>query len=312
MAAMRAIVLGSAAGGGFPQWNCGCANCVAVRAQRPGYVARTQDSLAITSSADPMTGRFVLVNASPDVLVQIQKTPALWPRAPRHSPISAVVLTNGDMDHVLGLFSMRESYPFALYTTASVRRGLEESAFIRTLRRFEGQLVMREIALGQPMDLASADGEPLSLSVVASPMSGKLPVHFVGHAKGAPEDNVALAFRDERGGSLMYAAAGASADVDLDGHDVVLFDGTFYREDELVRLGLSKLYARDMAHVPIDGDAGSLARLSSLRARKIYTHINNTNPILAPDSDERRAVEGAGWEIAHDGMEITIEGGPRR
>lgn len=312
MAAMRAIVLGSAAGGGFPQWNCGCANCVAVRAQRPGYVARTQDSLAITSSADPMTGRFVLVNASPDVLVQIQKTPALWPRAPRHSPISAVVLTNGDMDHVLGLFSMRESYPFALYTTASVRRGLEESAFIRTLRRFEGQLVMREIALGQPMDLAGADGEPLGLSVVASPMSGKLPVHFVGHAKGAPEDNVALAFRDERGSSLIYAAAGASADVDLDGHDVVLFDGTFYREDELVRLGLSKSYARDMAHVPIDGDAGSLARLSSLRARKIYTHINNTNPILAPDSDERRAVQGAGWEIAHDGMEITIEGGPRR
>src|SRR5689334_12096522 len=98
MASMRAIVLGSAAGGGFPQWNCGCANCLAVRAARPGYVARTQDSLALTSSSDPSTGHFVLVNASPDILVQIQRTPALWPRAPRHSPIGAIVLTNGDMD----------------------------------------------------------------------------------------------------------------------------------------------------------------------------------------------------------------------
>ena len=316
---MRAIVLGSAAGGGFPQWNCGCSNCIAVREQRPGYLPRTQDSLAITASTDPMAGRFVLVNASPDVLVQIQRTRALWPRAPRHSPIAAVVLTNGDMDHVLGLFSLRESYPLALYTTASVRRGLEESAFIRTLRRFEGQLVMRELTLGQEIALAGADGEALGLSVVASPMSGKLPVHFVGHAKGAPEDNVALAFRDDgvagaegaRRRSLLYAAAGASADVDLEGHDVVLFDGTFYREDELVRLGLSKSYARDMAHVPIEGETGSLARLSSLKARRIYTHINNTNPILAPASEERRAVERAGWEIAWDGMEIVLEGGAR-
>lgn len=303
---MRAIVLGSAAGGGFPQWNCGCLNCVAVRDARPGYLSRTQDSLAITASDDAMNARFVLVNASPDVLTQIQKTPALWPRAPRHSPIGAIVLTNGDMDHVLGLFSLRESYPLALYATASVRRGLEESAFIRTLRRFEGQLVIRELVLGERVDLADAKGESLGLSVVPSAMSGKLPVHFVGHAKGAPEDNVALAFHHE-GRSLMYAAAGASADVDLANHDVVLFDGTFYREDELVRLGLSKSYARDMAHVPIDGETGSLARLSSLPARRIYTHINNTNPILAPDSEERRTVERAGWEIAYDGMEIVLE-----
>lgn len=307
MASMRAIVLGSAAGGGFPQWNCGCSNCAAVRAGRPGFVPRTQDSLAVTAGADPMTGRFVLVNASPDVLAQIQKTPALWPRAPRHSPIAAIVLTNGDMDHVLGLFSLRESYPLALYATSSVRRGLEESAFIRTLRRFEGQLVVRELVLGARAELADAAGEPLGLAVTPSAMSGKLPVHFVGHAKGAAEDNVALSFTDGRG-SLMYAAAGASAEVDLGGHDVVLFDGTFYREDELVRLGLSKSYARDMAHVPIGGDAGSLTRLGGLAARRIYTHVNNTNPILAPDSEERRAVEAAGWEIAHDGMEIVLEG----
>jgi pyrroloquinoline quinone biosynthesis protein B len=306
---MRAIVLGSAAGGGFPQWNCGCSNCNAVREGRPGYVARTQDSIAVSASSDPMTGRFVLVNASPDVLVQIQKTRALWPRAPRHSPIAAIVVTNGDLDHVLGLFSLRESWPLALYVTPAVLRGLERSAFIRTLRRFEGQLVVRELALGAKVELADPNGEPLALSVIARPMAGKLPVHLVGQAEESPEDNVSVAFADAEGRSLLYAAAGARADTSLEGHDVVLFDGTFYREDELVSLGLSKSYARDMAHVPIDGDDGSLARLRSLRARKIYTHVNNTNPILAPGTAERRAVEEAGWEIAYDGMEIVL-GGP--
>ena len=306
---MRAIVLGSAAGGGFPQWNCGCPNCVAVREGRSGYLARTQDSIALTSSADPTSGRFVLVNTSPEILAQIQNTRALWPRAPRHSPIAAIVLTNGDMDHVLGLFSLRESWPLALYVTASVRRGLEASAFIRTLRRFEGQLVVRELELGRRVDLADVSGEPLGLSVVPMPMAGKLPVHFVGHATAAPEDNVALSFTDESGRSLVYAAAGASADVDLEGHDVVLFDGTFYRDDELVSLGLSKARARDMAHVPIGGPTGSLARLVNLKARRIYTHVNNTNPILAPGSAERRVVEDAGWEVAFDGMEIVLEGG---
>lgn len=312
---MRAIVLGSAAGGGFPQWNCGCASCVAVRAGRPGYVARTQDSVAVTASSDPMTGRFALINASPDVLAQIQRAPALWPRGPRHSPIACVVVTNGDMDHVLGLFSLRESSPFALYVTAKVRRGLEENAFIRTLRRFEGQLVVRELVLGQAIELEDAAGEPLGLSMEASPLKGKLPVHFVGHAEGSQEDNVALAFTDAGGRSLMYAAASATADLELAEHDVVLFDGTFYREDELVRLGLSRSHARDMAHVPIDGANGSLARLSRARlprTRRIYTHINNTNPILAPDSDERRTVEEAGWEIAWDGMEIVLDEGGRR
>jgi pyrroloquinoline quinone biosynthesis protein B len=311
---MRAIVLGSAAGGGFPQWNCGCGNCVAVRKGRPGFEPRTQDSLAVTAGA-LNTGTFALVNASPEILLQIQRTRALWPRAPRHSPISAIVLTNGDMDHVLGLFSLRESWPLALYVTASVREGLEQSAFIRTLRRFEGQLVVRELILGETTELADASNEPMGLSVRAFPTAGKLPVHFVGKATESPEDSIGLSFTDNTGGSLAYAAATASADVALEGHDVVFFDGTFFREDELRRLGLSKSLAKDMAHIPIDGENGSLARLSKLGARKIYTHINNTNPILAPDSDERRAVEAAGWEVAYDGMEITVGssdvGGPK-
>jgi pyrroloquinoline quinone biosynthesis protein B len=302
---MRAIVLGSAAGGGFPQWNCGCPNCVRVRSGEAGFLPRTQDSIAITADERPEDARFALVNASPEILLQIQRTPALWPRAPRHSPIRAIVLTNGDMDHVLGLFSLRESWPLALYVTGSVRRGLEESVFVRTLRRFDGQLVIRELAIGAPTALADAAGESLGLEVTPFATWGKLPVHFVGHAQESAEDSIGLRFTDGSGKSLAYAAATGSASVDLAGNDVVFFDGTFFREDELVRLGLSKSNARDMAHVPLDGPDGSLARLSSLGGRKIYTHINNTNPILAPDSEERRAVLAAGWEIAWDGMEIV-------
>jgi pyrroloquinoline quinone biosynthesis protein B len=300
---MRAIVLGAAAGGGFPQWNCGCANCVALREGQPGYEARTQDSIAVSNDG----ARFAVVNASPEILAQVQKNPALWPRAARHTPISAVVLTNGDMDHVLGLFSLRESTPFVLYVTSSVLRGLEESAFIRTLRRFDGQLVVRTIEIGKATPLADTKGEPLGLTLRAFPAAGKLPVHFMGLWPDSPEDNVGLSFEDTSGKTLAYAAACASAEegAHLDGHDVVFFDGTFWTEDELVKAGLSKSYAKDMAHVPISGATGSLGRLQ-LSGRKIYTHINNTNPLLNPRSEERKQVIAAGWEIAHDGMEIHL------
>lgn len=292
---MRATVLGSGAGGAFPQWNCGCPNCTAVREGREGYLPRTQDSVALTEDDE----RFVLVNASPDILVQIQRTRALWPRTSRHSPIAAIILTNGDMDHVLGLFSLRESWPFDLYATEAVWAGLEQSIFIRTLRRFEGHVTKRVLPLDADVSIAG-------LRFRASAAPGKAPVHLVGHGTPSAGDNVMLVVESETGGpSLAYAAACASADVDLEGHGVILFDGTFYREDELVRLGLSKAVAKDMAHVPISGEKGSLHKLSPLRGRKIYTHINNTNPILAPDSEERHTVESAGWEIAYDGMEIV-------
>jgi len=304
---MRAIVIGSAAGGGFPQWNCGCPNCVGVRAGRADLQGRTQDSVAFTSNGD----RFALVNASPDILAQIKATPALWPKAPRHTPIGAVVLTNGDMDHVLGLFSLRESQPLALYATPPVWNGLEASVLIRTLKRFEGQVVFRPIAIGEEVDLADAAGEPLGIRMRAFAAPGKLPVHLMGHAAASPEDNVGLSLRnaDGTGGAIAYAAACASLDgvdlADLARHGAVLFDGTFYREDELVRLGLSKAVAKDMAHLTISGPNGSLEATKSMRKpRKIYTHVNNTNPVLA-DTEERRTVLEAGWEIAFDGMEIA-------
>ncbi len=301
---MRAIMIGSAAGGGFPQWNCGCPGCKNVRAGTPGWSPRTQDSVALTGDDE----RFVLVNASPEILTQVQRTPALTPRSPRHSPIGAVVLTNGDLDHVLGLFSLRESWPLAVYATASVWRGLEASVFLRTLRRFEGQLAVRTLVLGEETELADATGVPFGVRLRAFPLPGKLPVHLVGHADGSAEDNIGLALTGGGGPRLCYAAACARVDdavrTELARHDVVLFDGTFYREDELVRLGLSKSVAKDMAHVPIDGGTGSLEMLAKVRGRRIYTHVNNTNPILGP-TEERRLVETAGWEVAFDGMEIA-------
>lgn len=300
---MRAIVLGAAAGGGFPQWNCGCSGCVAVREGTPGWDPRTQDSLAVASGAGK-DARFAIVNASPDIHAQIKATHALWPRAPRHTPIGAVILTNGDMDHVLGLFSLRESQPLAIYATEPVWKALSSSVLFRTLQRFEGQTVFRPLAIGKDTELADAAGEPLGLRVRPFAAPGKLPVHLVGHGVESADDNIGLTIADvgsEK--TLAYAAACARLDgVPLEGHDTVLFDGTFFREDELVRQGLSKAVAKDMAHLPI---ALSMPALAALRARKIYTHINNTNPILGP-TEERAQVEAAGWEVAYDGMEISL------
>ncbi len=300
---MRAIVLGAAAGGGFPQWNCGCPGCAAVRAGKEGFTPRTQDSLAVTADGE----RYVLLNASPDVLVQIQKTPALWPRSPRHSPIAAIVLTNGDLDHVLGLFSLRESMPLAIHATESVWRGLEDSVFLRTLRRFDGQLRKHVLPLEEETELEDAAGAPLGLRVRAFAVPGKLPVHLVGCAEATVRDNVGLRLRASSSHrALTYATTCASLDsVELPPCEVLLFDGTFFREDELVRQGLSQALAKDMAHLPIDGPRGSLERLADFPARKIYTHVNNTNPIVGP-SQERLRVEARGWEVAHDGLEIAL------
>lgn len=283
---MRAIVLGSGAGGGYPQWNCGCGNCRAVREGRPGFLARTQDSVALVGD-----GGVVLVNCSPDVLVQIARTRALWPQTARGTPIAGIVLTNGDLDHVLGLFSLRESQPLHVYATASVWRGLEQSVFVRTLRRFEGQLTVHELALDEPVAIEG-------LAITPFALAGKRPVHLPGEPEAG--DNIGLRVAGKQ--TLVYAAA--CARVRPFECDVLLFDGTFYREDELVRAGLGSARAADMAHVPIEVSIDQSIAWGA--PRRIYTHINNSNPILDPESDERRSVIRAGWEIAFDGMEIEL------
>jgi pyrroloquinoline quinone biosynthesis protein B len=265
-------------------------------------MARTQDSLALTSTGE----HWHLVNASPDILRQIEATPPLWPDGPRHSPIRSIVLTNGDLDHVLGLFSLRESWPLVLYATGAVRRGLEErNVLFRTLQRFEGQVTWRGLELDREVEI-----EP-GLTITARPSRGKVPVHLEGLSAPSPEDNVSLWIHDAKTGKRA-AYLGATSSVDgalasLRGIDCVFFDGTFWSSDELVLLGLSKARAEDMAHLPIGGLGGSLSLLAAIPVpRKIYTHINNSNPILVGGSPQERAVRDGGWEIAYDGMEVAL------
>jgi pyrroloquinoline quinone biosynthesis protein B len=298
---VRARVLGSAAGGGLPQWNCGCARCD--RARFASHHARTQDSLAILGSSGA-----VVCNASPDLGRQIAATPELWPRGVRDTPIAAVILTNGDLDHVLGLFSLRESQPFAIYATEAVRRGLvEHNAMCRTLDRFAGQTVWRDLDLDVEIEIAGPDGEPTGIEVQPFALPGRPPLHLAGLVEPSAEHNVGLRITDANDAELVYAPNAAYLDASrFTGSGVVLFDGTFWSSDEPIRAGASTLRSEQMGHVPIAGPEGSLPLFPRMRVqRAIYTHINNTNPILTEGSAERRLVEGAGWEIAFDGMEIV-------
>jgi pyrroloquinoline quinone biosynthesis protein B len=304
---MLARVLGAAAGGGFPQWNCGCPNCVEVRSGSSRTKRRTQDSTAVSADGEAW---FVL-NASPEILPQIEANPPLHPRGPRTSPIAGIVLTNGDLDHVLGLFSLRESYPLCIYATAPVRAGLVENVVYRTLERFPGQVTWRTLELGREVDLAGVDGAPSGLTLTPHPLPGKLPVHLEGRTVPSAEDNVGLWIRERSTGRLLvYATAAASVGpyaAEIAAADACLFDGTFWSSDELVRLGLSTKRAEDMAHLPIGGPEGSVARLAGRGAKRmIFAHVNNTNPILIEGSPERRHVEAAGWEVAEDGLEIRL------
>lgn len=302
---LHVLVLGSAAGGGFPQWNCGCSNCAGVRRGQPGLRARSQDSVAVSADGE----RWFLLNASPDVLRQVQEQPRLWPRRLRHSPIAGVVLTNGDLDHVLGLLQLRESQPLSLYATARVRQGLEENAALRTLARFDGQLVWHELELGTSHELEAADGAKLGLTLSAWAVPGKPPLHLMSRYAPSPEDNVALRVH-AGGGALVYASsivdAGAALPLFRDGA-ALLLDGTFWSERELPELGVGVGPARSMGHQPIGGPEGSLRALDQLgERRRIYTHLNNSNPVLDEASDEHAQVVAAGWEVAFDGMSFEL------
>jgi pyrroloquinoline quinone biosynthesis protein B len=297
-------VLGSAAGGGFPQWNCGCSNCRDVRSGAPGLRARTQESIAFTADGEA----WFVVNVSPEVRAQIESFDRLWPRADRHSPIAGLLLTNGDLDHCLGLLSLRESHPLVVYATEAVRAGFTSgNVLYRTLERFPGQIDWRPLALGAPEELHAAG----SLEVTAIPAPGKLPLHLEGLRAPSAEDNVGFVVREARSGKwfvYLSGVAGPSPEVEAAarGADVLFFDGTFWSSDELIAAGLGTRRAEEMAHWPVGGDRGSLAFLAALPGRKILIHVNNTNPILREGSDARRAVEAAGVEVAVDGMEIAL------
>jgi pyrroloquinoline quinone biosynthesis protein B len=304
---VRVRVLGSAAGGGLPQWNCGCDNCAAARCGDPQVRPRTQESLAVSGDRGDT---WFLVNASPEIRAQIESFSGLWPRARRHSPIAGLLLTNGDLDHCLGLLSLRESHPLVVYATAAVRDGFTEgNVLYRTMQRFDGQVTWRALPLEEEQPLGDAQSD---LLVTAIPLPGKLPLHLEGQRPPSPEDNVGLVIRDGRsGGRLVYCSGVAGRSQVLEraaaGADVLFFDGTFWSSDELVAAGLGTRSAEEMAHWPVGGPHGSLRFLASLGARRrILTHVNNTNPILRDGSDERRALGAIGVEVAEDGLELEL------
>src|SRR5439155_3848557 len=201
-------VLGSAAGGGFPQWNCGCANCRGVRSGAPGLTARTQECVAFSADGD----RWFLLNCSPEIRQQIESHAPLHPRHARHSPIAAILLTNGDLDHCLGLLSLRESHPLVVYATERIRRGFTDgNSLYRTLERFPGQVTWRSLKPGREEELADVDGRPAGLLVETVAVPGKLPIHLETGAPSDPEDSVGFRIRERSTGRVLTYLSGVGA-----------------------------------------------------------------------------------------------------
>ena len=267
-----------------------------------------QESVCLSAN----DGNWFLINASPDIRSQIESFDRLHPRKLRHSPIQAIFLTNGDLDHCLGLLSLRENQPLVVYATDTVRRGFTEgNVLYRTLQRFPGQITWRTLKLGVEETVLRADGSPSALTVKAVAVPGKLPVHLEDLTTIDEEVNVGLRFREttNRRALAYLSTVGriTSAVHDaLKGADGVLFDGTFWSSSELSANGFLGKSAEELAHWPVGGTRGSLSALKTAASRRVFIHINNTNPMLRDDSPERKIVEAAGWEVAFDGMEITL------
>ncbi len=295
---MRLQILGAAAGGGLPQWNCGCANCAAAR--RGEIPALTQSSLAVSGDG----ASWALLNASPDLRAQLARAPALHPRGLRGSPVVAVLVTNGDIDHVAGLLTLREKQAFRLIATAEVHAMLAANPLFAAL---DATLVERvEVASDVPFPLAPG----LVATLFAVP--GKVPLYLEGEdvqtdLEGGQTVGVALSTASATAfyvpGCARMPPALARR---LRGAALVLFDGTLWRDDEMIAAGLGSKTGRRMGHMPISGPDGSLAAFAGLGVRrKVYVHLNNSNPVLDPRSPERAAVEAAGWTVGADGMELV-------
>ena len=312
---MHIIVLGSAAGGGFPQWNCNCRNCAGVRNGTVAATPRTQSSIAVSKDG----ANWVLVNASPDILAQIRATPALQPaRAPRDSGIAAVMLMDAQVDHVTGLLMLREGKPLPLYCTGSVWDDLNTSLpLVPVLSHYCGVRwhPLQPVGDGPamlPVQVPGVDGirfTPLALSSKAPPYSPRRTRPGLG-------DNIGLLIEDMASGASAFYAPGLGmiepqVEAAMHRADCLLVDGTFWRADEMTALGLSSKSAADMGHLPQSGPGGMIAVLDGMDAqpkarRKILIHINNTNPILDDDSEPRAILARHGIEVAYDGMEIRL------
>ena len=301
---MRAVVIGSAAGGGFPQWNSGGPGCTRARAGDPAVRTRTQASLAV--SADQTS--WFLVNASPDLRQQIDSKPFLHPRALRDTPIAGVVLTGGEVDVIAGLLTLRERQRFTVFATAAVQTILDDNPVFEVLAR---DVVARQtVEPDTPFALTLPDGGASGLICTLFPVPGKAPLYMEGDAPALVEDGTTVgAILSDGTRSLVFIPGCArmtpALAARLDGADCVLFDGTLYTDDEMLRAGLGTKTGQRMGHMSMAGPDGAIATFANLRVgRKIFVHINNSNPVLMDDSAEHAAVRAAGWEVAWDGMEV--------
>ncbi len=304
---MQLQILGSAAGGGFPQWNCGCGNCRAVRRGDDNARPRRQSSLAVRGTR----GGWYLINASPDIREQLE---LLWDPTSselRTNPISGVILTDAEIDHTAGLIFLRESTrPIDLYATTAVRDALSDA--FPVLKVLEGYCGVRwhELKVGKVLRLPDEDDPAIEVEPFAVPADP--PLYMGGGEFSETGLAVGLTLRSTASGRVAtYAPALARLDTPVLARimtsDVVLLDGTFWRNDELTSVGIGSRTAHDMGHLPLSGPDGTLARLQDLDGpRKILIHINNSNPVLLEDSDERSIVKAAGFEVACDGMVIDV------
>ena len=296
--ALRARILGAAAGGGLPQWNCGCENCSLARAG--AIPSQTQSSLACTAD-----GRnWVILNASPDIRQQIAGAPSLHPTGLRESPVKAVLLTNGDIDHVAGLLTLREKQAFTLFATREIHDVLAANPIFSAL---DASLVDRvALDLGTPVEIVPG------LTAELFPVPGKVPLYLEGdEVQTDLEGEKTVGVHLRTAGESAFYIPGCAALTEalrrrLDGADLVFFDGTLWHDDEMIRAGLGQKTGRRMGHMSMSGPEGSIAAFDGLSVgRKVFIHMNNTNPVLRPDAPERRAAEAAGWTIGEDGMEVT-------
>jgi len=301
---MRVKILGSGAGGAFPQWNCGCSNCRRLRLGSFHGSARSQAQVAVSGDGEA----WFLLNASPDLRYQIEATPELRPRdMGRNSPIRGVILSGADLDLCLGLLLLREWHSLQVYSTAGVRAAITGgNRFFSTLERMPGQLNWQEVDQGTAHPFQC---DCLRFSLL--PLGGHYP-SWVASSSECPAEQAVSAIAIETGSqSLAYLPGLPRVTPELvetlSACDVLLIDGTFWSEEELIQVEPNGRRASEIGHVPMSGSGGTLEALSDLGGvRRIYIHINNTNPVLDESGPEYRAIREAGWELAFDGMEIEL------
>lgn len=298
---MRILLLGTAAGGGFPQWNCRAPTSLKAWHGDPAAPARTQTSIAVSGDGRVWT----LVNASPDLRAQIQANRPLWPaEGLRHSPIADVVLTGGEIDFVTGLLSMREGHRFDLFGTAETLGTLDANPIFNALP--PDRVPRRAIELDVPFAVAGG------VTVTAFDVAGKVPLYLEGTGDLAGKRGTTIGLEIvHQGRRLLFVPGCAAIDEGLcrrlDGADLLLFDGTLWRDDELVTQGISPKTGRRMGHVSMSGPQGTMAALAGLAiGRRVFIHINTTNPVLVDGTPERAAATAAGWHVPVDGEELRL------